>query len=74
MHTIPAGKFKDVCLKLLDEVARTRTPIVITKRGKPIARLLPHLPPGRGRSLTGSILKEVGDPYTTGESWDADRP
>ena len=74
MRTIPAGKFKNVCLKLLDEVAQTRTQIVITKRGKPVAQLSPHLPASRRRSLTGSILKEVGDPYTTGESWDADRP
>ena len=74
MRTIPAGKFKDDCLELLDEVARTRTPILITKRGKPVARLSPCLPASRGRSLTGSVIKEVGDPYGTGERWDADRP
>lgn len=39
--TIAAGEFKAKCLHLLDEVAEQRTPLVITKRGKPIARLVP---------------------------------
>ena len=73
MTTIGAGKFKDVCLKLLDEVARTRTPIVITKRGRPVAQLIPYSVPERKRSLAGSVVREVGDPYGTGEKWDADR-
>ena len=38
---IPAGEFKAKCLKLMDEVARTRRPLVITKRGKPVAQLVP---------------------------------
>ena len=71
MKTLPAGKFKDVCLKALDEVARTRTAIVITKRGRPVARLVPCGPAPAARSLAGSVLKEVGDPFGTGEDWDA---
>ena len=74
MTHIAAGKFKDTCLKLLDEVAKTRTPVVITKRGKPVAQLMPYLPSNRKRSLAGSVLRETGDPYGTGEIWDADRP
>jgi len=38
---ISATAFKAKCLKLLDEVAATHEPLVITKRGKPLARLLP---------------------------------
>lgn len=38
---ISAAKFKAKCLKLMDEVAKTRKPIVITKRGKPVAKLVP---------------------------------
>jgi prevent-host-death family protein len=38
---IGAGEFKAKCLHLLDEVHRSRTEIVITKRGRPVARLLP---------------------------------
>lgn len=39
---IPAGEFKALCLKLMDDVQRTRKPIVITKRGIPIAKLVPY--------------------------------
>jgi prevent-host-death family protein len=67
MNTIAAGKFKDVCLKTLDDVARTRSPVVITKRGKPVAKLFPYTKPTPARSLAGSIIQESGDPYSTGE-------
>jgi len=72
MKTIAAGRFKDVCLKTLDEVARTRSSIVITKRGRPVAKLVPCGPPKPARGLVGSVLKETGDPFSTGERWDAD--
>ena len=72
MKTIAAGKFKDVCLKTLDDVAKTRTPVVITKRGRPVATLVPYLAPTKQRSLAGSVVREIGDPYGTGERWDAD--
>lgn len=71
MKTMAAGKFKDVCLKTLDEVARTRSAVIITKRGRPVAKLVPCAPT-RVRGLEGSILSESGDPYSTGEGWDAD--
>ena len=38
---INAAQFKAKCLKLIDEVAATREPLVITKRGKPLAKLVP---------------------------------
>ncbi|MBV5296812.1 MAG: type II toxin-antitoxin system prevent-host-death family antitoxin [Rhodoferax sp.] len=38
---IGAGAFKSQCLKLLDTVALTRTPIIITKHGKAVAKLVP---------------------------------
>jgi len=72
MRTIAAGKFKDVCLKTLDDVAKTKTSVVITKRGHPIAKLMPYINPTTRRSLAGSVLKEVGDPFSTGERWNAD--
>ena len=74
MKTMPAGRFKDLCLKTLDEVAKTRAPVVITKRGRPVARLVPMPAPAPARSLAGSILEEHGDPFTTGEDWRADAP
>lgn len=72
MKTMAAGKFKDLCLRTLDEVARTKTAIVITKRGRPVAKLVPCTPAPTRRGLAGSILKEVGDPFSTGEPWHAD--
>jgi prevent-host-death family protein len=39
--TIPAGAFKARCLAIMDEVAAKRQAVVITKRGKPVAKLVP---------------------------------
>jgi len=41
MNTIPAGKFKARCLAIMDEVQAKRQAVVITKRGKPVAKLVP---------------------------------
>jgi prevent-host-death family protein len=38
---IPASEFKAKCLELMEQVSRTRRTIVITKRGKPVAKLVP---------------------------------
>lgn len=72
MKTMAAGKFKDVCLKTLDEVANTKTVVVITKRGRPVAKLVPCGPSPAQRSLVGSVLRESGNPFSTGDRWDAD--
>ncbi len=40
-ETVAAGVFKQRCLAILDDVARDRVEIVITKRGKPVAKLVP---------------------------------
>jgi len=70
---IAAGVFKAQCLALLDEVQQQRKEIVITKRGRPVARLIPvdqAKPVAFGRMKgTGRIL---GDIFSTGESWEAD--
>jgi antitoxin (DNA-binding transcriptional repressor) of toxin-antitoxin stability system len=73
MKTMAAGKFKDTCLQTLDEVAASRTPVVITKRGRPVAKLVPITTPDKARTLEGSVIFESGDPFSTGEVWDADR-
>lgn len=39
MRSIPAGEFKAKCLAILDEVNSTGEPVLITKRGKPVARV-----------------------------------
>jgi prevent-host-death family protein len=54
---IPAAVFKAECLKLMDEVARTGQPVVITKHGKPVAQLVPI--PAQSRSLFGYMKNTV---------------
>ena len=72
---IPAGKFKAQCLKLMDEVRDRHCEIVITKRGKPVAKLVPFedkRPDIFGYMKgTVTILGDIVGP--TGEIWDADR-
>jgi prevent-host-death family protein len=41
MRTVMASEFKAKCLKLMDQVARSGEPILITKKGKPVSRLEP---------------------------------
>jgi prevent-host-death family protein len=71
-RVIPAGEFKARCLALLDEVAETHQPIVVTKHGRPVAMLAPI--EGRApRSLRGSILREADLVSPIDERWDAER-
>jgi len=71
--TIAAGVFKAQCLGLLDNVEQQRIEIVITKRGRPVARLVPVVQEAAmlfGRMQgTGRV---TGDILSTGESWDVD--
>ncbi len=60
---IKASEFKAKCLALLDEVERTGENLVITKKGKPIAEVVPHKAEGK-RRLFGALqgrLEIVGD-------------
>jgi prevent-host-death family protein len=41
MKTIAAGEFKARCLRIMEDVRTKRTPVLITKRGKPLAKLAP---------------------------------
>ncbi len=73
---ISAVKFKATCLKLIDRVAQTGEPVVITKRGKVLARLVPDRGKlggfGRGRD-TIEILCSDDDLFQLGSGapWDA---
>jgi prevent-host-death family protein len=72
MRTIPAGRFKAQCLRLLDEVAETGETIVVTKRGKAVAKVEPVDEPP---SLKGSVIYLVDDDealFSTGEIWDVE--
>lgn len=68
-----ASDFKARCLAVLDDVARTRQEVVVTKHGVPVARLVPITEP---TSTEGSVTLLVDDDelyFRTGESWDVDR-
>jgi prevent-host-death family protein len=54
MRTIAAEKFKQRCLRLVDEVQISGEPIVITKRGRPVAQLAP-LPAASGSDWAGAM-------------------
>jgi prevent-host-death family protein len=73
--TIAAGEFKAKCLALLDEVQQTRKEYVITKRGKPVARLVPAEPKKKTDDVFGRLKGTGairGDIFSTGERWEAD--
>ena len=72
MKIIPAARFKEQCLALLDEVDPEG--ILITKRGKPVARLIPV--ERKGAELLGVLKHKLrvldDDLFTTGIRWKAD--
>jgi prevent-host-death family protein len=80
MKTMPAGKFKTHCLSVIDDVHDKHEEVIITKHGKPMAKLVPleQLPEnpddifgfmkGWGR-ITGDIISPV-DPI---EDWDSEK-
>jgi prevent-host-death family protein len=71
-----AAEFKAKCLQAMDEVAETGEPVVVTKRGKPVAQLVPVA--RKPRTLRGFLEGKVrarGDLVApTGARWRADRP
>jgi prevent-host-death family protein len=71
---IGAGEFKAGCLKLLDDVALSRRSLVITKHGKPVARVVP-MPadvPLFG-ALAGTVLRDNDLLAPLDLEWDAVR-
>jgi prevent-host-death family protein len=72
--SIPAGEFKQRCLALLDQVAESGVPLTVTKRGRPVARVVPIEAPEP--PLKGSIrvlTDREEELFSTGEVWDAER-
>ena len=70
MKMIGAAKFKERCLALLDDLDQDG--LIITKRGKPVARLLPF--ERQHAELIGCLRHKVeirGDILSTGIEWDA---
>lgn len=57
VKTMPAGEFKARCLRVMEEVRKYRTPVVITKKGKPVAKLVP--PDEPARSIFGCVAGKI---------------
>jgi prevent-host-death family protein len=74
MKTVAAGEFKAQCLKIMDRVNLTREPVIITKKGRPVAKLVPA--DAQARDFLGclaGIVEVVGDiesPVEPPEAWE----
>jgi prevent-host-death family protein len=73
MKTMAAGEFKVHCLKVMDEVQSKRQAVLITKRGKPVAKLVPV--EKEKDDIFGfmkgkvKVLGDVVSPVLTPEEW-----
>lgn len=70
-RTIGAAQFKEKCLAILDEVGPEG--IIVTKRGKPVAKLIPIA--ADSAQLIGILKDEIeikGDILSTGVTWNAE--
>ena len=74
MKTISSGQFKQTCLRVLDEVEATHEHVLITKRGRPVATLVPcRAATGDWGALLRGSVKVTGDilaPALSVEEWE----
>jgi prevent-host-death family protein len=75
MKSYPIGQFKARCLRLMEEVRTKREPILITKRGRPLARVVPTADEPRDVfGCLADVLEIVGDvesPVVEPRKWSA---
>lgn len=68
VETMSISEFKATCLAVLDRVRRTRQPVLVTKRGVPVAEVMPPIHPATGRRQLGVAATDnwriVGDIVT----------
>jgi len=78
MDSIPISRFKATCLALLEQVRRTGRPLVVTKRGVPIAQIVPPPSDRRAKSTYGAmkgtieILGDIVGPSSSIDEWTVD--
>jgi prevent-host-death family protein len=72
---IDAGEFKAHCLQLIDQVSHSRVPIIITKHGKPLAKLVPYVeePSSLFGCMNDTVVIHEDIVEGTGEIWQANR-
>ncbi len=71
---IAAGEFKAQCLRLIERISQHGGEYVVTRYGKPVAKLVPYdpSPPSLIGHIAGSVL-QCGDLVSPiGDAWDAD--
>ncbi len=75
MRTMPAGEFKARCLRVMEEVKKYRTPVVITKKGRAVAKLVPLDTPATDvfgcMAGTARIVGDVEAPVLAAKAWEA---
>lgn len=72
MKSIPAGKFKAICLDLLDQVKEHKQEYIITKRGVPFAKLTPVEPRDSKSAfgfMRGTVIDSSGALEPNDEPW-----
>ena len=74
MKEMAASQFKAKCLKVIDRVNLTREPVLITKKGRPVAKLVPLGPPAKEifGCLAGKfeIVGDIESPIEPPEAWE----
>ena len=71
--TLAASEFKAKCLRLLDEVAEQGNTLIITKRGRPVAKVTPiSRTPSTLRGSWKGIVKIKGDIVNFHDNWGPD--
>jgi prevent-host-death family protein len=74
VKTVSAAQFKNRCLALVDEVSRTRQPLVVTRHGTPVAQIGPVVARDAAANrnpLKGSVLHEADLVAPIEGAWDA---
>ena len=70
-----ASRFKSECLAILDQVNDLRVSVVVTKHGRPVARVVPVDPAPTTDDLMGSVTLLVAEDeayYSTDAAWEAE--
>ncbi len=73
MKTVAISEFKAKCLNLITKLDKTKKPMVITKNGKPVAKIIPFKSDNNLETLRGKV-KYYGDIISPiEEDWNAEK-